>query len=241
MFIKIDERKDVVVAGNEEESVAFAANHFIECAKSALELHGNFFVALSGGSTPKKIYQKLASDYKKAIDWEKVFLFWSDERAVSETDPESNYKMAMDSGFSKLKINPLHIFRMKGEGDIVAHAEEYESIIKKTLQGRHFDLIMLGVGEDGHTASLFPHTKGLTVTNRLVIANEVPQKKTWRMTFTYTLINSAHNIVFYALGENKQSILKEVLFKEDLPASKVGTLLNKALWVLDKDAAASLH
>lgn len=241
MFIEIDERRSVAVPGNEKETIAFAANHFIKSAKSAIQLHGNFFVALSGGSTPKKIYEKLASDYKNEIDWEKVYLFWSDERSVEETDPESNYKMAMESGFSKLKINPLHIFRMKGEGDIIAHAEEYEFLIKKTLQGRHFDLIMLGVGEDGHTASLFPNTKGLAVTNRLVIANEVPQKNTWRMTFTYPLINSAHNIVFYALGRNKQTILNEVFYKEELPASKVGTSLNKALWILDKDASGSLQ
>lgn len=240
-MIQIDERRKAIVPGDEEETIAFAANHFITLAKSAIQSHGNFFVALSGGSTPKKIYEKLASLYKKALDWEKVFLFWSDERSVPETDPESNYKMAMDFGFSKLQVNPLHIFRMKGEGDIIAHAEEYESIIKKTLQGRHFDLIMLGVGEDGHTASLFPNTKGLAVTNKLVIANEVKQKNTWRMTFTFPLINSAHNIVFYALGKNKQSILSEVLYKEELPASKIGTPLSQALWILDKDASLSLR
>ncbi len=241
MFIEIDSKRKAIIPGDEEETIKFAAEHFIDCAKSAIKLHGTFFVALSGGSTPKKIYEKLASNYKKAIDWENVFLFWSDERAADETDPESNYKMAMDSGFSKLKINPSHVFRMRGEGDIIAHASEYESIIKKTLNGRHFDLIMLGVGEDGHTASLFPDTKGLNVTNRLVIANEVIQKKTWRMTFTFSLINSAHNITFYALGKNKESILKEVLYKDDLPASKVGTPLHPALWILDKEASSFLQ
>ncbi len=241
MFIEIDSRRKVIIPGDEKETIDFAAEHFINCAKSAIKLHGAFFVALSGGSTPKKIYEKLTANYKKAIDWENVFLFWSDERSVSETDPESNYKMAMDSGFSKLKINPSHIFRMHGEGDIIAHASEYESIIKNTLNGRHFDLIMLGVGEDGHTASLFPDTKGLNDTNRLVIANEVLQKKTWRMTFTFQLINSAHNITFYALGKNKQPILKEVLFNENLPASKVGTPLVPALWILDKEASSFLQ
>ena len=240
MFIEIDDRRKVVIPGDQIETVAYAANHFIQCAKSAIAFHGTFFVALSGGSTPKQIFQKLSSDYKDTIDWQKVFLFWSDERSVGPSDPDSNYKMAMDSGFSELNIPPSQIFRMKGEGDITAHAAEYEATIKKTLGVRHFDLIMLGVGEDGHTASLFPGTKGLAVTDKLVIANEVPQKKTWRMTFTFPLINSAHNIAFYAMGKSKQTILDQVFTTDTLPSSKVGNPLHPALWILDNDAGSFL-
>ena len=241
MLITIDDRRKVVVPGNEAETIIYAAEHFIKCAKNAIEAHGTFFVALSGGSTPKQIFQKLALDYKNAIDWKKVYLFWSDERAVPANHPDSNYKMAMDAGFSKLPVDPTHIFRMKGEGDINLHAAEYESIIIKTLGLRHFDLIMLGIGEDGHTASLFPGTKGLSIKDKLVIANEIPQKKTWRMTFTFPIINSAHNITFYALGKNKQEILKKILTTDSFPSSHIGTEIHPALWILDREAAKLLE
>ena len=234
MFIKtIDPKRTIKVPGNASETVAYAAKHFIDCAKTGIHKYGSFLVALSGGSTPKAIYEKLASDYKDALDWQKVLLFWSDERAVSEFDSESNYKMAMDAGFTKLPALP---FKMQGEGDIQAHALQYEALLRKILGDRHFDLIMLGVGEDGHTASLFPNTKGLTVKDKWVVANEVPQKKTWRMTFTYPLINSAHNTVFYAMGESKQTILKEVFSTSTHPAS----LVSPSLWILDSAAAKFL-
>jgi 6-phosphogluconolactonase len=232
--LTIDPRRKAIVLESEEAAIIFSANHFIELAKEAIKLHGNFFVALSGGSTPKKIYQTIRARHKKDIDWTKVFLFWSDERACGPNDPESNYKMAMDSGFSELGIPQNQIFRMEGEGDIYQSAEDYERKVKTCLNDRHFDLIMLGIGEDGHTASLFPNTKALSETKKLVVANEVPQKNTFRMTFTYPLINSAHHTVFYALGKNKESILKEVIHSDILPASKVGTQKNPVWFILDR-------
>ncbi len=240
MLITIDDRRKAYLVGDEKETVAYAAEHFYKCANAAINFHGTFFVALSGGSTPKLIFEKLATDYKTLIDWKKVFLFWSDERAVPGDHPDSNYKMAMDAGFKDLPIPASHIFRMKGEGDIQSHASEYEATIKNTLQVRHFDLIMLGVGEDGHTASLFPDTEALHIKDKLVVANFVPQKNCWRMTFTYPLINSAHNIVFYAMGKSKQAILKEVLQKGKFPASIVGDILHPALWILDDSAGSFL-
>lgn len=240
MFVTIDSRRKVIIPGNEKETIDFSAKHFIDCAKTAIASHGSFFVALSGGSTPKKIYETLTSNYKTAIDWGKVFLFWSDERAVPPDHPDSNYKMAMDAGFKTLPIPASNIFRMKGEGDIKSHATDYEIVIKNTLGRHNFDLIMLGIGEDGHTASLFPNTKGLTVEDKWVIANEVPQKKTCRMTFTYPLINSAENIVFYALGENKQEIIKKILITNLYPASFIGTSKHPAIFVLDASAGRFL-
>ncbi len=241
MQLNIDNRRNAVIGGDEIETIEYSAKHFIKCAKEAIRFHGCFYVALSGGSTPKKIYQTLAEKHRTDIDWAKVFLFWSDERAVGPEDPDSNYKMAMDSGLKTLPIPANQIFRMEGEGDISLHAESYERIIQKVLDGRHFDLIMLGIGEDGHTASLFPNTLALSENSRLVVANHVPQKNTWRMTFTFKLINSAHNIVLYALGKSKLEILKKILFSDTLPASKVGSELHPALYVLDKESGAFIQ
>lgn len=209
-----------------------------------MKLHGYFAVALSGGSTPKAIFQALAKPpHSTEIDWTKVLLFWGDERNVAPTDSESNFRMAIEAGFKNLPIPHEHIFRMKAEDDLEKHAEEYERQIKETLQGRPFDLVMLGVGEDGHTASLFPGTAALDEKTRFVVANHVPQKDTWRMTLTFPLINKAKNIALYVIGKNKEKMVSEVFLKEHtppFPVSLIGTSANKALWILDTDAAASL-
>lgn len=235
-----DERRDIYIAGNAEETLAFATNHWITEAEGAIERTGRFAVALSGGSTPKAIFEKLAQK-KKALDWSKVWLFWSDERAVPPDHPESNYHMAMTSGLKDLPIQ--HIFRMKAEEKIKEHAMEYEQILRQKLGEALFDLVMLGVGEDGHTASLFPDTEALNVKNRLVVANEVKQKNTWRMSFTYSCINHSKKAVIYALGSSKQSIVKKVLespLPSPFPASFIGTKAHKALWMLDELAAKFL-
>lgn len=240
-----DERRDLLIPGNENGTLDLCARHFVACAREAIESHGTFFVALSGGSTPKAVYEKITSPpYSQQIQWDKIYLFWGDERNVSPNDPGSNYKMAMDAGFSKMPIPKDHIFRMKAEEDIEKNALEYEKIIQKTLKGRPFDLVILGIGEDGHTASLFPQTEGLKAENRLVVANYVPQKNTWRMTLTFDAINSAENIVIYAIGEKKKEILVEVLTSEfhpeRYPIQLIGTKENKALWIIDEKAGSKL-
>lgn len=238
-----DERRNVALPGDHDKTIEFAVNHFISIAQDAIESKGGFYVALSGGSTPKKIFEMLAlPKYREAIHWPSVFLFWGDERAVGPDHPDSNYKMAMDSGFSKLSVPKSQIFRMKAESDIKENAKEYEMQIKKNLRGKGFDLVMLGMGDDGHTASLFPGTKALDITDHLVVANEVPQKKCWRMTFTYTLINDAHNIALYVMGEGKQERLVDVLTDKtnSFPSARVGTPSHKAVWIVDDDASKEL-
>lgn len=242
---RFDERRDLVVPGDYTQTLAFSVDHFLKIAKSAIQKHGCFFVALSGGSTPKAIFERLSSSsHAQEPIWSKVFLFWSDERATPPTDPESNYKMAMDAGFSKLPIPPAQIFRMHAETEIEKNALEYEKTIQKTLNGRSFDLMMLGMGEDGHTASLFPHTRGLHEQKRWVIANEIPQKKCWRMTLTFPCINQSENIAIYVLGASKRYMAAKVLLSpdqfEELPVQKVGTKEHKALWILDEAAAADI-
>lgn len=235
--IALDERRNLICPGNSEETIQFAVEHFIKTAKAAIDQQGAFFVALSGGSTPKKIYARLPS-FQNAIDWKRVYVFWSDERSVPPSDPDSNYHMAMENGLKSLPIPKKQIFRMCAEADIEMNALLYENQIKTTLDGKPFDLIMLGMGDDGHTASLFPGTRGLHIQDRLVIANEIPQKKTWRMTFTLPLINAAKLAVFYVLGENKKERLSAVLHDPTLsaPAARVGTKAHPALWVIDDKA-----
>ncbi len=243
MIQPFDQRRDIVILEDATEAVTFAVEHFIKCAHEAIDLKGHFFVALSGGSTPKLIYQMLSSSkYKDRIDWSRCYLFWSDERAVSKEDSESNYKMAMEAGLSKLNIPESHIFRMKGEGEIDLHALEYEKTIERVLKGAPFDLVMLGMGEDGHTASLFPGTEALFVEDRMVVANHVPQKNTYRLTFTFPLINSARHIAIYVMGPSKSLPVKKVFLDPhpSYPISKIGTKSHNALWILDREAARVL-
>ncbi len=240
-----DSRRDLIVPGDNEKTLVYCVEHFIAAAQEAIHDHGAFFVALSGGSTPKAIFQLLTNPaHEKRIEWKKVHLFWSDERAAPPDDPESNYHMAMLAGLARMPIPMEQVHRMEADANIEEKALAYENKVLEVLKGRPFDLIMLGMGEDGHTASLFPHTEGLATENRLVIANYIPQKKTWRMTMTYPCINAAKNIAIYVLGPSKKKTLVDVLTSpyhpEVYPIQKVGTPVHRALWIADRDAAEGL-
>jgi 6-phosphogluconolactonase len=240
-----DERRDIIVPGDAQITLIFCVEHFVSISKQAIKDHGAFFVALSGGSTPKAIFERLSSPpYDQMVEWNKVHLFWSDERAVPPDSPESNYRMAMLAGLEKMPIPKEQVHRMRAEEKIEENALAYEQEIAASLKGRHFDLVMLGMGEDGHTASLFPHTEGLRAQNRLVIANYLPDKKTWRMTFTYECINQAAHIAIYVLGASKKATLAEVLTSQSqfdrYPIQKVGTTAHHALWIADQGAAEEL-
>jgi 6-phosphogluconolactonase len=235
-----DDRRFILVPGTNEETIRSAAEHWIHSAKRSIQQRGRFAVALSGGSTPKAIYKMLSSE---KLEWDKVFLFWSDERRVPPDHPDSNYRMAMESGLKSLPIPPDRIFRMQTEGNPDTDAKDYEDKIRRTLGKTLFDLVMLGVGEDGHTASLFPQSPALTVEDRLVFAQPVPEKKNWRMTLTFPCINESRQSVIYALGESKAPIVQIALnapIVSPYPASRVGTPEHKALWILDSDAASQL-
>lgn len=241
----LDARRKLILPGNADQTLAFAVKDWLDTAKTAIADHGYFAVALSGGSTPKKIFKELSTKHIHSIDWSKVLLFWSDERSVLPTDHDSNFHMAMiEGGLSALNIEPDNIFRMEAEKDLEANANAYEQKIKHKLQGRGFDLIMLGMGDDGHTASLFPGTAGLKAKGHLVIANYITQKNSWRMSFTYELINNASYICIYVLGENKAEILHKVLFSpldiNTYPSQGVGTETHKASWIIDEDASQNI-
>lgn len=238
----IDDRRSLAVPGNAQETLKFCVESFLYCASEAIGDHGYFAVALSGGSTPKAIFQALAlPENRSKADWSRFLVFWSDERSCPPTDPESNYHMAMEAGLRALPILAENLFRMVAENAIEEHARDYEKLILSKIPQKHFDLVMLGMGDDGHTASLFPGTQGLDVHDKLAIANYVPQKNTWRMTLTFPCINAARQITAYVLGSGKEDVLKEVLtgsYQPDrYPAQCVGTAQNKALWIADDRAA----
>ena len=235
-----DARRDYVIA---EDAVSWAAEHWVGVAKRAIQQRGRFAVALSGGSTPKAIYEQLARKHRDDVDWSKVWLFWSDERAVPPESAESNYKMAMDAGFASLGLVKSQVFRMYAEAHVEKNAAEYEKVIHEHVGPHGFDLVMLGVGEDGHTASLFPHGEALGEKKHWVRAVYVEAKKSWRMTLTLPCINGSALAVVYALGAGKAAVVPLVLkaaVVSSFPASAVGTVERKALWVLDGAAAQLL-
>jgi 6-phosphogluconolactonase len=240
----IDNRRNIAIPGDWEETVRFAADYWIETAQRSIETRGRFAVALSGGTTPNAIYQMLSSPfYVKQLDWSKVCLFWSDERSVAPEDPQSNFHSAMIHGIMQLPLSEDQIFRMAGEKELSRSADEYEALIRKILGSSLFDLVMLGVGEDGHTASLFPDTEALVAHDRLVVPNHIPDKMTWRLTLTVECINQSSLAIIYAFGSAKQSIVRDCLTAPAIsswPASRIGTTDRKALWIIDYNAAQQL-
>ena len=242
-----DERRDIYIGGSKEKTICFCVGNFLEIAHLAILKKNKFTVALSGGSTPKAIFNKLSNEpYCNQLDWSKVWLFWSDERSVAPTNSDSNYYMAMKSGLKSLPIAKEQIFRMQAEADIEHGAREYEKLIKQhtSQHSPYFDLVLLGMGDDGHTASLFPNTKALHARDRLVVANHVPQKNTWRMTLTFECINHCSHINIYVLGEKKAGMLKRILIPPDealtLPSEYLGSKFHRALWIIDDEAAKLL-
>lgn len=242
---KIDDRRDIIIPGDYAATLKFCVDLFIFIANKAILEHGYFAVALSGGSTPKAIFQTLAQEENRSkIDWKHVLVFWSDERCVPHTHVDSNYRMAMDAGFNTLPIPIENIFPMQGEGDLEHNALEYEKLIVEKIPLKKFDLIMLGMGDDGHTASLFPHTQALHDVGHLVVPNFLAEKNVWRMSLTFDCINAANHIIFYVLGSSKASTLRKVLSDpynpNALPAQRIGTQEHKALWIVDNDAASQI-
>ena len=193
---------NIIVPGNKEETLDYAAKNWIELGKKAIEEEGRFTVALSGGSTPKAIFQR----FKKGdLDWSKVEVYFSDERVVDLKNPQSNFKTAMDAGFEAL-VKSIQVNAMYKGGDIQKAAQKYEEALPE-----HFNLVMLGMGPDGHIASLFPNTTALTAEGRFVVANFLPDKGIWRLTFTYDAIQESDVVNLYVLGKDKAETVKAVL------------------------------
>jgi 6-phosphogluconolactonase len=226
------------------------AKEFASQAETAIKAQGRFAVALSGGSTPRGMFSLLAANYRDLLPWDKMFFFWSDERHVPQDSSESNYRMAHESLLSKVPVPQANIFRVPAEKpDAVQVAAEYEETVRRFFQipqgtFPQFDLILLGMGPDGHTASLFPETSALHERDRLVVSNRVEKLKTDRITFTAPLINRAKTVMFLIVGSDKAQALREVMEgnqSPDLyPSKLIHPLSGRSIWLVDQAAAASL-
>lgn len=206
-------------------------------------------LVLSGGSTPEFIFNFLAEQYQSKISWNKINIFWGDERCVPPADSESNYKMAYDSLLSSLKIPETNIFRIHGEADPPDEAKRYSEIIKNNVPQKNnfpaFDLIMLGLGEDGHTASIFPDQMDLITNDKICSVAVHPVTSQKRITLTGRAINNAKRIIFIVTGENKSKVVSDILNKntgwEKYPAGFINPGSGKLIWLLDKATAGLIE
>jgi 6-phosphogluconolactonase len=231
-----------------------AAEQVCRVGELAIETTGRFSLVLSGGTTPRPLYELLAAPpFSANLDWSKVEFFWGDERVVAPDDPKSNFRMAREAMLDKLKIPAAHIHRIRAEEpDLDRAARAYEEEIERVLGevagvGRrppHFNLFLLGMGPDGHTASIFPGTEALEETERWVIPVDVPSLGVKRITMTPRLINSAHFIMFMVTGSTKADVVADVLQgprdPRRCPAQLIHPLTGEVMWFADRDASAKL-
>lgn len=229
-----------------------AAEKFIQIAHSATGHGGQFTVVLSGGSTPRRLFQLLAEPpYRDKVDWEKVEFFWGDERTVPPDHPDSNFYMANEALLNKLEIAPKQIHRMQAEReDQEAVARDYQTEIAHVFgvpeQGEppSFDLILLGLGPDGHTASLFPHTEAVVERQRWIARNDVPKLNASRITMTAPILNRAKSILFLVAGADKAEALHAVLDgpkdPERVPAQLIQPTGGSLIWMTDEAAISRL-
>jgi 6-phosphogluconolactonase len=240
--------REIVITKTPEELSSHAARLFARVGRDAMDRFGSFAVALAGGSTPRKLYSLLSSNqYRSGIDWSKVSFFFGDERNVSADSPQSNYRMAKESLLEPLGIVASRVHRWRTElDDPDAIANDYEDKVRRHFarEGRGFDLVLLGLGTDGHTASLFPHTRALHERERYAIANWVDKLGAYRLTETFPAINRAANVLFMVAGTEKAAAVAQVLegeFRPDeFPAQLVIPENGSLYWLLDRAAGANL-
>ena len=225
-----------------------AAESFCALGQQAIREHGRYTVALSGGNTPRGLHHELATTFASQLPWEKVFFFWGDERHVPPDFPESNFRMAKETLLSKLPVPTDHVFRMPGElPDAEQGALIYEQTLREFfhLSGGGFprlDFILLGLGPEGHTASLFPGTKAIEEKQRWVVGNYVGEHSTWRITCTYPVLNNGANVMFLVDGASKAEIVHTALKDPSahLPCQGVQPHNGELMWFLDHGAGAKL-
>jgi 6-phosphogluconolactonase len=218
-----------------------AARAFVDRAAESIAERGRFAVALAGGSTPKATYGVLARDHAEDVDWPNVHVFFGDERTVPPDHEDSNYRMAREALLDRVPVGSVH--RMRGELPPDEAAASYETYLKQFFGGEAvLDLVMLGIGGDGHTASLFPGTPALEVTDRLVVANPVPKLDTTRLTLTAPVLSAARAVNFLVAGEGKAEALREILEGDADPHRYPAKLVRPPggpTWFVDRAARGS--
>jgi len=240
------------VEKNSEVMSLTAAEWIASTVESAIRAHGTARIAVSGGNTPRRTFELLADPaqpFLKRIDWSRLLIFWVDERCVPPDSPDSNYHLTHETLLSKVPLPEENVIRIEGELDPEEAAARYESALRNRfrLEGAElprFDLIVLGLGDNGHTASLFPESTALHSMMRLAVAVEVEAKNPWRVTLTWPVINHAGKIFFLIQGDSKAEVLQQVLLgpyqPERLPAQLIRPESGELSLLLDREAAAKL-
>ncbi len=239
------------VSPGADQLAAAGAGMFASVTASAVEARGVARVAISGGRTPKAMFALLADPgqpYFAQLPWDQLQLFWVDERCVPPTHEESNYRMTNEAMLKHVPLPAAQVYRMEGELDPEVAASRYEATLRTAfrLEGAEtpvFDLVLLGMGDDGHTASLFPHTEALHEMARLVVANHVPQKDAWRVTLTWPVINRGREVAFLIEGDAKAQVVHDVFLGPYDPESRPSQLIRpqSGRLTLLLDAAAAAH
>lgn len=233
---------------NMESLSHHAANLFMEQAANAIDKRGRFLVALNGGSTPTRLFQLLATDYSEKVEWNKVHVFWGDERCVPPDDPGSSFGQTREVLLSHVPIPDANIHRVKGELEPVEASKDYALVLKEFASSPYefpqFDLVYLGMGEDGHTASLFPGSPVDVSEPTLPVTAHYQDRPANRVTITQLVFNQAHTVAFMATGDKKAITLAQVLsgrYNPELyPAQRIEPKNGKLLWLVDEDAASKL-
>jgi len=243
------EKGELVLCASASELGRRAAEFFADTAQATVRRAATFSVALSGGSTPELMYQQLAgTGLRERVPWAQVEYFWSDERCVPPEHPDSNYGLAERALLSKIPVSRERVHRMRGEIEPERAAAEYEQELRQAFRVEapvlpRFDLLLLGMGDDGHTASLFPGSPALDEATRLVAANYVKKFNTHRLTLTFPAINAARNVVFLVSGAKKAPALRQVMRGggTPVPAERVHPQDGRSIWLVDEAAAAQLE
>jgi 6-phosphogluconolactonase len=241
---------EIEVLPDLDEVAQEAARRWVEIAQDAVAARGSFSVALSGGSTPRILYELLAADpWRSQAPWESTHVFWGDERRVPASDPQSNYRMAREALLEHVPIPDDQIYRMDGEDLLGSAVRDYEDKLWRYFKFErqewpHFDLFLLGLGADGHTASIFPGTRAVSDLSSMVLAFQVPQLAAERITLTLSVINHARHILFLVAGQEKAKALASVLEGESrpstYPAQAVRPVDGTLTWLVDQAAASEL-
>jgi 6-phosphogluconolactonase len=242
---------EIVVLPDLDQIAQEAARRWVEIAQGAVAERGSFSVALSGGSTPRTLYELLAGEpWRSQAPWDSTHVFWGDERRVPSTDPQSNYRMAREALLDHVPIPGKQINRMNGEDLLSSAIGDYEDKLWRYFRFNRgewprFDLVLLGLGPDGHTASIFPGTRAVSDLSHMVLAYQVPQLGVERITLTLPVINHAHHIMFQVAGEEKADALAMALEGERrpsaCPAQAVEPVDGTLTWLVDKAAASELN